>query len=112
MNSIGVSPFYFIHGETSEDCCIPPFLQKNSQLHLRVDFIFSEDSYSPTAFQIVTKIQSYFFENSVLPSSLSKARGKNPFPWDWRTECLAINQLHFLDYLNSSNPEIVSKQTL
>ncbi len=106
MNTIGqANPLYFIHGGTSEDCCLTPILQSSSHYNLRAEIITSADSHGPIAFVVARKIQKYLFNISNLPIGLSSARPQNPFPWDWRMECQAVSQLDFLNQEVPSDKE-------
>lgn len=81
-----------VHDAAIDEYMSQLLLQTMPSINLLGVVIVNADCIDSAAMQTAWQVQSYI-GNTSLPMGLSRARGWNPFPWPYRSDCVTMGQV-------------------
>ncbi len=94
------TPVIFVHDAAIDEYMATVLLTTMDHIDFRGIVIVNADCIAGPAMDAAWKIQEYIGREDI-PLFLSDARGWNPFPWQYRGDCIKQGQIEALDKMES-----------
>jgi purine nucleosidase len=86
------TPVVLLHDAAVDEYMVTVLLTVMPNIDLRGIVIVNADCIAEPAMDAASKLQQFLGREDI-PLALSRARGWNPFPWPYRSDCVAFGQI-------------------
>jgi len=86
------TPVVLLHDAAIDEYMVTVLLTVMPNIDLRGIVIVNADCIAEPAMDAASKLQQFLGREDI-PLALSRARGWNPFPWPYRSDCVAFGQI-------------------
>ncbi len=100
MTNPNPTPVILLHDAAIDEYISTILLTNMPEIALQAIVIVNGDCITTPAMNAAWRIQQYIGRTDI-PLGLSGARGYNPFPWEYRGDCIKLNDLAMLQPLSS-----------
>jgi purine nucleosidase len=104
MADATAQPLVFIHDAAIDDFVATLVLQAMPEVDLKGVVIVNADCVPQPGIAVASQVNQ-FMGRPDLPLGLSAARGWNPFPWEYRQDCIALSKIPALQPFASTVPQ-------
>jgi len=91
----GLQPVIFVSGGAVDDSVSCLLLTTMENIDLKGVIVINADCIPSYAMQVQWRTQSYINDSNT-PVTLSDSRGWNPFPWEYRNDCISQDKMSAL----------------
>jgi purine nucleosidase len=86
------TPVVLLHDAAVDEYIVTVLLTVMPGIDLRGIIVVNADCIAEPAMEAASKLLQFLGREDI-PLALSRARGWNPFPWSYRTDCVSFNQI-------------------